>query len=100
MEIQVTSTKENQLFSRKEISATIVGFEGTPSRKEVIEAFAKEAHAKPDCVSIEKIEHKFGSKQAILLARVYESAEKLAAVEHPYVAKRGKPKEEKAPEKK
>lgn len=100
MEVEIISSKDNALFARKEVVAALTGFNATPSRLEVVEAFSKAAKANKDAIVIEKIEHKFGSKQAKVFARVYENPKKLAETEHGYFSKRGKAKEAKPAEEK
>ncbi|MGB9577297.1 MAG: hypothetical protein ACP5O3_03775 [Candidatus Micrarchaeia archaeon] len=100
MEVEVISSKENPLFDRKELVVVARDFSATPNRLEVLEALSKKVNALKECIAIRKIEHKFGSKQARILARVYSSAKKLAEIEPAFVKERGKPKEKAAEEKK
>src|SRR5512139_3041232 len=94
MEIKITSTKENPLLKRREVTFTIDhGPSGkTPGRLEVRKAVAGEAKTSTDLVFVLKIETKTGTSTALGFANVYESAEQAKLVEPEYIEQRNNPK--------
>jgi len=81
MELQIIQEKENNLLSRKEVSAKIM-FDGTtPSRKDVQKELAKAIKAKEDMLVIQKIDNGFGTTTAKITANVYSDAKMLERIE-------------------
>ena len=73
MELKLVSEKENPLFSRKEIVYDAPSAP-TPSRDKIADAVALAAKCSKDCVVIDRIEQKFGSKRVKVYAKAYKSA--------------------------
>lgn len=72
--LKITKEKENPLFKRKEISATIVS-EKLPSRNEVAKMLSEKFSQPQDHVKVKKIDGKFGSNTFNIEANVYSSLE-------------------------
>ena len=75
MELEIIEQKENPFFGRKEIVGKMKVEGTTPSRKEILSELKKKMDAKEDCIILEKVEHKFGSREARIYAKIYEKAE-------------------------
>lgn len=74
MALKILKEKENPLFNRKEMSFELSA-EITPSHKEVEELISKKLGIPEESIKIKKIAGKFGSKDFIIDANVYESKE-------------------------
>jgi len=87
MEIKIIEEKENFLFNRKEIQASIKA-EIVPSRTETEKLIAEKFSTKIENIKIKKIHGRFGSKNFLVIANIYSSEEDKNKLE-------GKAKEEK-----
>ncbi|MFH0987175.1 MAG: hypothetical protein V1911_03980 [Candidatus Micrarchaeota archaeon] len=94
MDIEVISEKENKMFSRREISARVSGFEVTPSRKALVSAFASKFGADEKAISILKVGQEAGRSEAVCLLNIYQSADGIKN-EEKYLRERTWGKEEK-----
>jgi ribosomal protein S24E len=94
MEIKITSTKQNPLLKRKEVTFTIDhGPAGkTPGRIEVRNAVAIEAKTSVDLVFVQRIETRTGTNTAQGFANIYETGKQAKLVEPEYLEKRNNPK--------
>jgi small subunit ribosomal protein S24e len=94
MEIKITSTKENPLLKRKEISFRIEhGPKGkTPGRLEVRKAVAVELKVSEELVFVQEMRTKTGTSTAEGSANAYESSEQAKSVEPKYIVQRNSPK--------
>ncbi|RMF05041.1 hypothetical protein D6764_05715 [Candidatus Woesearchaeota archaeon] len=99
MKVKIEENVEVPLLSRKNIRAKIE-FEGpTPSRREVIEALASELGAKQELLVLHKIDTQFGSPEAVVFARLYDSEDAVKEFEPEHILKRvPAPKQEEAQE--
>lgn len=82
--MDITIDKEEQqpdLFRTRYTGTVSYAEKVTPSRQDVIRAFAQKVKAKPELVVIRKIQPDFGHPSSPLLAFIYESREKLEVVE-------------------
>ncbi len=70
--IQIIKEKENPLFNRKEIQASIQA-EITPSREEIQKLISEKFSTSIENIKIKKISGKFGSKTFIIIANIYAS---------------------------
>ncbi|MBU0532618.1 hypothetical protein KKB44_03935 [Candidatus Micrarchaeota archaeon] len=99
MNVDIKSTVENKLLSRKEIEAE-VSYEGaTPSRVDIKQSICGKIGANPDLVVLREINTFFGKQMAKIVAHSYENADALANTEPEHIQKRYKvgkeaPKEE------
>ncbi len=75
MQLNVISEKENPLLLRKEVVAELSQFDVTPSRKAILSELEKKFSSKN--ISIDKVDHPFGSKSAKVFAKVYKTPEAL-----------------------
>ncbi len=74
MESKVVEEKENPLFKRKEVKM-IVTAEVTPSHSEIIKLISEKLSANIEGIKVKKIHGKFGSKDFIVTANIYQSKE-------------------------
>ncbi len=74
MELEIIKEKENLLFARKEIQAS-VETQVTPSRNEIQELIAQKFSTQRENVSINGIHGRFGSKTFMINANIYSSKE-------------------------
>ena len=99
MKLDLTSTKINPLFGRKEISF-LVDDPVTPHRSKVRIEIAVELRTDLDNVYIRPLETKSGTHQTVGLAHVYDDPENAIKVEPKHIVKRNEsaspeePKEE------
>jgi len=98
MELKKISEKENALFGRKEVVFAATG-SPTPSRDKVAESVSVACKCSKDCVVIDRIGQKFGTKIVEIHAMVYKSAEAAKKTESNYkfarLERSAKKKEEK-----
>lgn len=73
--VEIKSERQNPLFGRREITAEMRAEGATPERKKVLKLLAEKLGAAEDCIVLEKIEHRYGTRSAKILASVYETAE-------------------------
>lgn len=108
MKIEVTGRKINPLLSREEIEFNVLDTRITPKIKEVREKLATTIGKKNEAMVILTLNQKYGGKEVIGKARIYESAEKMKETELPFIleknfeeekAKGKKKREEKKAEK-
>lgn len=93
--LDVLEQKDNALFPRKEVVAMMKGISATPSRAEAVKALGERLGTNPELIAVRRIEHRFGSKEAKVIAFVYPDAASLKKFEKTFVSARGKPKEKK-----
>lgn len=74
MSFKILSQKENILFNRNEIKASIKS-EVTPSRLEVLKLISEKFSTQPENIKIQNILGKFGSKEFIINVNIYASKE-------------------------
>ncbi len=82
MNITISEQKENKIFGRKEITATVL-FEGntTPTRKDIQKEISKAVKSKEELTIIETIKTNFGDAKATIIARAYDDEESMKAIE-------------------
>lgn len=83
MELKKVSEKENTLFGRREVVFTATG-SPTPSRDRIAEAVSVACKCAKDCVVVDKVDQKFGTKNVEVHAKVYKSADAAKSVERAY----------------
>lgn len=77
MDISIVEVKENPLLKRKEVRFR-VGFDGaTPARKLLKEQLCTELKAKPELVILDEIKGRYGMKEALGYAKVYNDVDAL-----------------------
>jgi ribosomal protein S24E len=74
MELKKISEKENALFDRREVVFTATA-SPTPSRDKIAEAVSVACKCAKDCVVVDRIGQKFGTKTVQIHAKVYKSAD-------------------------
>ncbi len=97
MELKITNEKKS-ILPRKEVEA-VVTYEDmtTPSRKELRQMIAKQAHGKEEFVVIKSIKPDYGKREAKFTAFLYDDEESMKKCEQAkMIAKNTGKKEEKA----
>jgi len=90
MNVDIKSTVENKLLSRKEIEAE-VSYEGaTPSRGDIKQSICGKIGANPDLVVLREINTGFGKQMAKVVAHSYENVDALTNTEPEHIQKRFK----------
>ena len=89
MEISITSNKQNELLSRRELEFTITYTGATPTRKMVHAKLAATMNAAKEQVVLDSMKSRFGITILTGSARVYQSKDDLVKLEHGYLMTRG-----------
>ncbi len=88
MKIEIVEEKDNPLLNRKELKIKIIHEGATPSRKEVKDALVALLGAEKERVILDSYTSRFGMKESVGTARVYETKERALEVESkPVLAK-------------
>lgn len=80
MKYDITSEKQNLLFDRKEVVATVVS-EATPRKADVVEELAKKYKVDGNAILIKKVGTSFGSQKFPVKAHIYKTKEERDKVE-------------------
>ena len=80
MTLKILEEKNNQLFRRKEIKASLES-EITPSRIHILELLSKKFEAPKENIKIKGIKSNFGVKNFKIEANIYHSKEEKEIVE-------------------
>jgi len=93
MEVKIISKKENPLLKRKEIQFEVHHGEAgsTPARLEVRKAVADSLKISVDMVFLKRFQTMTGTRTAIGIANVYDSADDAVLTEPDYIVKRNVP---------
>lgn len=89
MEIKITSDKQNELLSRRELEFTITYNGATPARKMVHAKLAAIMNVGKDQVVLDSMKSRFGISILNGSARVYQSKDDLVKLERSYLMTRG-----------
>lgn len=89
MEISITSDKQNELLSRRELEFTLNYTGATPSRKLVHAKLAAMVNAGKDQVVLDSMKSRFGITVMRGSARVYQNSKDLVNLERAYLMNRG-----------
>lgn len=89
MEILITSDKQNELLSRREVTFTLNFNGATPSRKLVQAKLAAMVNAGKEQVVLDSMKSRFGISVLTGSARVYQNKEDLVKLERGYLMTRG-----------
>ena len=90
MEIDILEEDENPMLHRTDVRFELTHDEATPSRLSVRDSLAAMLNKDAEEVVIRKLDTKFGMRTTIGTARVYESPEHTAEIEHDHVLERNK----------
>jgi len=94
MEIKITSNTRNELLCRNELTFT-ASYEGaTPSRADICAKIAALQNSAVEKVVLSPLQGRFGQRAVVGVARIYDTAEAMAATENKYLIVRGQPKAE------
>ena len=80
MTLKIVEEKNNLLFKRKEVKATLES-ETAPSRTHILELLSKKFSASPESIKILGIKGSFGFKKFCIEANIYQSKEEKEMVE-------------------
>jgi len=95
MELKIIDKKDNPLFNRKEIEASISA-EVTPDKQSVKKLISEKLSIVPEAIKLKGIHGKFGSRNFTVKANVYDSIEDKEKIEPK--SKKEKEEEKKAAE--
>jgi len=72
MELKIIKEKQNPLFNRKEIKASLIS-NSAPQRQEVIKSLSEKYSIPVDALRVLTIKGSFGTKEFIIKAHIYSS---------------------------
>lgn len=90
MDIEVLDEEQNSLLHRTDVRFRVTHDEATPSRLQVRDSLAAMLGEDADEVVVRELDTKFGMRETIGHAKVYESPEDAAEIEQEYVLERNK----------
>jgi len=79
MKSEILNEIENKLFSRKEVTLK-VNADIPPSKEKAIEIVAEQFKVKSNCVRIRKIDSRFGSRNFLIIADIYDSEDEFKRI--------------------
>jgi ribosomal protein S24E len=92
MELKITSDRDNELLSRREITAHASYADKTPAKAEVKEELCKKLNLDPNLVEIREIRQQYGLRASDITAYSYHSKEAMDKLSKKRGAKGAKPK--------
>ena len=72
--MQIIQEKNNLLLKRKEVEAT-VDSAATPSKTEIAKLVGEHFKKDENCIVVDEVKTSFGTKQALIKAKVYDNIE-------------------------
>jgi len=90
MEITVLSEEENPMLHRRDVRFRVSHVEETPDRLAVRDSLAARLNKSAEEVVIRRLDTKFGMRETIGEAKVYETADHAGDVEQDYMLERNK----------
>jgi|SRR6056297_617906 len=90
MEIEILGQEANPLLHRTEVDFEIVHEDASPSRLSVRDSLAAKLDKDSEEVVVQKLDTKFGMRKTLGEAKVYDSPEEAAEVEHDHMLERNK----------
>lgn len=94
MKVEINSKKNNELMKRQEMSFTVSDVQATPSRKSLREKIASQTNSDEKLMVVDKLETRFGSKDAKGTIRVYKDKMQMKKMEVKPILTRNFGKEE------
>lgn len=88
MELKIKNDKKNELLSRREVEFYIISDGPTPSLNDVHVELCKSLNTDPLSTTITKIDQRFGVRQSIGYAHIYENAELMNKIEPKHILAR------------
>jgi small subunit ribosomal protein S24e len=88
MEIEITKEADNQLLMRKEVFFRLKHEGASPGRAEARNALIKALRSTQNLLVIDMMKTEFGKRETVGYAKVYESEDRLRAVEREHILKR------------
>lgn len=80
MDFKIITEKDNPLFNRKEIQASVKS-EITPSNENILKLLSEKFSTQPETIKLKNILGKFGSKKFTINANIYHSKEEKESIE-------------------
>ena len=90
MDIQIIEEEENPMLHRTDVRFQIQHDEATPSRLQVRDSLAAKLDKDSDEVVVHELDTKFGMRETVGYAKVYDSPESARDVEQQYMLDRNK----------
>lgn len=90
MEITIISEEENPMLHRTDVTFRVSHVEATPDRLGVRDSLAARLNKSADEVVIRKLDTKFGMRETIGEAKVYEAADLANDIEQDFMLARNK----------
>ncbi|MFB6211045.1 MAG: 30S ribosomal protein S24e [Halobacteriales archaeon] len=90
MEIDIISETENPMLHRTDVTFRVLHVEESPERLAVRDSLAAQLNKSADEVVIRELNTKFGMRETIGTAKVYETADDAQDVEQEYMLERNK----------
>ena len=90
MDIDIIEEAENPMLHRTDVRFRVTHEDATPSRLSVRDSLAATLNKDAEEVVIRKLDTKFGMRETIGTAKVYESPEDAQAVEQDHALERNK----------
>ena len=90
MEIEIISEEENPMLHRTDVRFGLNHDEATPSRLQVRDSLAAKLDKDSDEVVVRKLDTKFGMRETVGDAKVYESPDDARDVEQDHMLQRNK----------
>ena len=75
MELKIVSNEENKLLGRREIRASAISTDKTPTKEEVMNDICKKLNLDPALVEIREIKQHYGLRVSEILVYSYSSKE-------------------------
>ena len=98
MELTIQKEIDTPLLSRKRVTFEFTSEKETPSRKVLLKKVAEKTKAKPELVVIKHIYTKYGSKNAKVIAHIYNNKKDMEIIEEKYLLKKNNLEEPKTEE--
>ncbi|MFC3477501.1 30S ribosomal protein S24e [Halobacterium litoreum] len=90
MEIEILEQEDNPLLHRTEVTFEIEHEDATPSRLSVRDSLAAKLDKDSEEVVVHELDTKFGMRKTAGRAKVYDSPDEAAEVEHEHMLERNK----------
>lgn len=90
MDIEVLDEEQNSLLHRTDVRFRVTHDDATPSRLQVRDSLAAMLGEDADEVVVRTLDTKFGMRETVGHAKVYESPEDATDIEQDYVLERNK----------
>jgi small subunit ribosomal protein S24e len=90
MDVDIIEEEDNPMLHRSDVRFSVTHEEATPSRLSVRDSLAAKLNKEAEEVVIHKLDTKFGMRETIGYAKVYETPEDAQDVEQDHMLERNK----------